>query len=320
MKDCAESCNKQKGCRAFDLSAQEGKVFTCLLFNHKDVSPASALDGACYASSNAASASGEPEEKETEEGEEDVIIDLDGDNDVALLGKGGCRGVGWQENGWPKVKGFVSLDECGSLCVATKGCTAFHVGYPKEGSKDKFECFLFGHKSVVPATGLIGNCYTVSSGSSRVVKSKPIPKPKKEKKYKIPEFEAPTVIEDEFDEDDDWLFEPPPPEIRSREHITQILGLNEAKNDDILKVTETTLKELKKVYETSIKDLEKTYKYKELSNRHFGDPEIFNKPLVVFMGPWSGGKSTIINYLLGTEYTKNAFRSCKLNKKKTIKK
>ena len=76
-------------------------------------------------------------------------------------------------------------------------------------------------------------------------------------------------------------------------------------------MTESTLKDLKKVYETSIKELEKMYKYKELSNRHFGDPEIFNKPLIVFMGPWSGGKSTIINYLLGTEYTPSAFRSCK---------
>ena len=65
---------------------------------------------------------------------------------------------------------------------------------------------------------------------------------------------------------------------------------------------------------TSIKDLEKEYKYKELSNRHFGDPEMFNKPLIVLMGPWSGGKSTMINYLLGTEYTKNAFRSSNANK------
>ena len=74
-------------------------------------------------------------------------------------------------------------------------------------------------------------------------------------------------------------------------------------------LTEKTLKELKKIYEHAIRPLETTYQYRELSNRHFGDPEIFNKPLVVLMGPWSGGKSTMINYLLGTEYTKNAFKS-----------
>ena len=35
---------------------------------------------------------------------------------------------------------------------------------------------------------------------------------KQEKKYKIPEFEEPVVVEDEFEEDDDeWLFDPPPP-------------------------------------------------------------------------------------------------------------
>ena len=135
--------------------------------------------------------------------------------------------------------------------------------------------------------------------------------PKKKKKtYKIPEFEEPKVVEDVFDEDeDDWLFDPPPPEIRSREHIGQILGLNEPMNDRVMKVTEVTLKELKKIHETSIKDLEKTYKYRELSHRHFADPEIFNKPLVVLMGPWSGGKSTMLNYFLGTEFTKNAFKT-----------
>ena len=36
-----------------------------------------------------------------------------GDIDVALLGKGGCRGGGWQENNWPKTKGFASVDDCG---------------------------------------------------------------------------------------------------------------------------------------------------------------------------------------------------------------
>lgn len=76
-------------------------------------------------------------------------------------------------------------------------------------------------------------------------------------------------------------------------------------------ITEKTLKDLKKVYENAIKPLEGIYKYRELSNRHFGDPEIFGKPLIVLMGPYSGGKSTMINYLLGTEFTENAFRAGK---------
>jgi hypothetical protein len=27
------------------------------------------------------------------------------------------------------------------------------------------------------------------------------------------------------------------------------------------------------------------------------------------LGPWSGGKSSIVNYLLGTEYTQNALKT-----------
>ena len=53
---------------------------------------------------------------------------ISGELDLALLGKGGCRGAGWQEGGWPKVKGFLSIDECGAKCVGTRGCTAFHTG------------------------------------------------------------------------------------------------------------------------------------------------------------------------------------------------
>merc|ERR1711936_1110120 len=210
--------------------------------------------------------------------EEDMIIDLEGDVDIALLGKGGCRGGGWQDKDWPQLKGFLSLDNCGKECVKTDGCTAFHAAGAKEGSSDQFECFLFGHKSVIAARGLVGNCYTVSRGTAKTIRSKtPAAAPKaakKKKVYKIPEFEEPKVVEDEFEDDDDeWLFEPPPPEIRSRDHITQTLGLNEP------------------------------------AHRHFGDPEMFNKPLIVLMGPWSGGKSTMINYLLGNEYSKDAFKT-----------
>merc|ERR1719351_423108 len=133
--------------------------------------------------------------------------------------------------------------------------------------------------------------------------------PKKPKEYKIPEFKEPKIIKEEdvvSDDDDEWLFEPPPPEVRSRDHIDEILQPNAPSN---AKLEEKHLKTVKKIYENSIKPLEGVHKYKELSNRHFGDPEIFNKPLIVMMGPWSGGKSTMINYILGTEYTKNAFRA-----------
>ena len=54
----------------------------------------------------------------------------------------------------------------------------------------------------------------------------------------------------------------------------------------------------------------KTAKQQKLLNfRHFGDPEIFSKPLIVLMGPWSGGKSTMINYILGNEYNAKAFKT-----------
>lgn len=32
---------------------------------------------------------------------------------------------------------------------------------------------------------------------------------------------------------------------------------------------------------------------------------------MLFLGPWSGGKSSIVNYLLGTEYTQNALKTGK---------
>ncbi|XP_043483359.1 uncharacterized protein LOC122511877 [Leptopilina heterotoma] len=103
-----------------------------------------------------------------------------------------------------------------------------------------------------------------------------------------------------------------PENLRPRDHISQILKLdedNEVKEKAIEKVSDIILKELKKVYDNAIQPLETLYKYRDLSNRHFGDPEIFSKPLVLFMGPWSGGKSSIINYLLDNEYKMSSLRT-----------
>ncbi|CAD1471519.1 unnamed protein product, partial [Heterotrigona itama] len=103
-----------------------------------------------------------------------------------------------------------------------------------------------------------------------------------------------------------------PENLRPRDHINQLLKLdeeNEEKERAIEKNADVILKELKRVYDNAIQPLESLYKYRDLSNRHFGDPEIFSKPLVLFMGPWSGGKSSIINYLLDNEYRQTSLRT-----------
>ncbi|CAK1545591.1 unnamed protein product [Leptosia nina] len=103
-----------------------------------------------------------------------------------------------------------------------------------------------------------------------------------------------------------------PENLRSRDHIVQILRLDgEASESELIieKSADIVLRDLKRLYENSIKPLEGLYKYRDLSNRHFGDPEIFSKPLVLFMGPWSGGKSSILNYLTGLEFTEWSLRT-----------
>lgn len=103
-----------------------------------------------------------------------------------------------------------------------------------------------------------------------------------------------------------------PTNLRSRDHVEQLLKLDDQSNEKeaiINSVSEITLKELKRLYENAIKPLEVLYKYRDLSNRHFGDSEIFSKPLILFMGPWSGGKSSIINYLVNNEYNDTSLRT-----------
>lgn len=105
-----------------------------------------------------------------------------------------------------------------------------------------------------------------------------------------------------------------PSELRPRDHLEQLLKLDDESLETekiVNRVADITLRELKRLYENAIKPLEVLYKYRDLSNRHFGDSEIFSKPLVLFMGPWSGGKSSIINYLLDIEYNETALRTGK---------
>ncbi|XP_014648975.1 PREDICTED: sarcalumenin isoform X1 [Ceratotherium simum simum] len=89
--------------------------------------------------------------------------------------------------------------------------------------------------------------------------------------------------------------------LRDRSHIEKTLMLNEEKPIDDYPVV---LQRLRKIYHSSIKPLEQSYKYNELRQHEITDGEITSKPMVLFLGPWSVGKSTMINYLLGLENTR----------------
>ncbi|XP_072205315.1 sarcalumenin isoform X3 [Excalfactoria chinensis] len=90
------------------------------------------------------------------------------------------------------------------------------------------------------------------------------------------------------------------PTKRDRSHLENTLKLNEDKPaDDFSGV----LQRLRKIYHSSIKPLEQSYRYNELRQHEITDGEITSKPMVLFLGPWSVGKSSMINYLLGLDDT-----------------
>ncbi|KAL8175238.1 UNVERIFIED_CONTAM: hypothetical protein K2H54_017159 [Gekko kuhli] len=122
------------------------------------------------------------------------------------------------------------------------------------------------------------------------------------------------------------------PALRDRSHIENTLKLKEDKPVDDYSAT---LQRLRKIYHSAIKPLEQSYKYNELRQHEITAPspthvafslpgpppaslpaypgrtlgssatdgEITSKPMVLFLGPWSVGKSTMINYLLGLDDT-----------------
>lgn len=70
-----------------------------------------------------------------------------------------------------------------------------------------------------------------------------------------------------------------PSNLRTRDHMSQILGLAPSADDKeklLAKTEDNTLRELKKLYDVAIKPLEILYKYRDLSNRHFGGMKATN--------------------------------------------
>ncbi|KAI3352941.1 hypothetical protein L3Q82_019521, partial [Scortum barcoo] len=90
------------------------------------------------------------------------------------------------------------------------------------------------------------------------------------------------------------------PALRDRSHIENTLRLAAAEPSAEFSAA---MKKLLNIYHTAIKPVELAYKYNELRQHEVTDGEITSKPMVLFLGPWSVGKSSMINYLLGLHGT-----------------
>uniref|UniRef100_A0A8C1SES2 Sarcalumenin n=1 Tax=Cyprinus carpio TaxID=7962 RepID=A0A8C1SES2_CYPCA len=93
---------------------------------------------------------------------------------------------------------------------------------------------------------------------------------------------------------------PSGPTTRDQSHIEETLRLATAEPS---REFVDALRKLQHVYNTAIKPMDKAYKYNELRQHEVSDAEITSKPMVLFLGPWSVGKSSMINYLLGLDDT-----------------
>ena len=90
-------------------------------------------------------------------------------SDCTLLGAGGCRGEGWDNDAWPILLNQAkSLSECCKDCIQTKGCTSFHLGKLQKEKGGRGNCFLFAHTAIVPAKSLGGECYKVVKGKDKL--------------------------------------------------------------------------------------------------------------------------------------------------------
>lgn len=65
---------------------------------------------------------------------------------------------------------------------------------------------------------------------------------------------------------------------------------------------EHTLNELRRAYETTIRPVEQAYEYDLFKPSWFAETMKQKKPFITFLGPFSGGKSTFINYLMQGEH------------------
>ncbi|KAF6723884.1 Sarcalumenin [Oryzias melastigma] len=87
--------------------------------------------------------------------------------------------------------------------------------------------------------------------------------------------------------------------LRDRSHIENMLEVATEPSTEV----SGAIKKLLNIYHKAIKPMEDAFKYNELRQHEVTDGEITSKPMVLFLGPWSVGKSSMINYLLGLHGT-----------------
>ncbi|XP_028307918.1 sarcalumenin [Gouania willdenowi] len=90
------------------------------------------------------------------------------------------------------------------------------------------------------------------------------------------------------------------PAMRDRSHIENTLQLATA---ELSPQFSGSMKTLLNIYHKAIKPMEEAFKYNELRQHEVTDGEVTSKPMILFLGPWSVGKSSMINYLLGLHGT-----------------
>ncbi|CAB4066198.1 Sarcalumenin [Lepeophtheirus salmonis] len=163
IQGCANSCQLKKGCTAFDISdgSEADQTYECVLYGHKNPAPASSVPGECY-KLEFVTEDDNSDENDDEADDLDEAFSNIGD-DVEKIDEGACRGENWQNPSqtWPKVKGILMPEECKNECGNTKGCTAFDLS-PLDttaNAEGKFNCYLFGHKDVIAASAVPGNCF-----------------------------------------------------------------------------------------------------------------------------------------------------------------
>ncbi|CAG2063189.1 unnamed protein product, partial [Timema podura] len=74
------------------------------------------------------------------------------------------------------------------------------------------------------------------------------------------------------------------------------------RREKIPEVYESVVEGLKEVYKTKLLPLEETYFFNDFHSPKLNDPDFDAKPLILLMGQYSTGKTTLIKYLLESDF------------------